>query len=321
MDEVDFTILAATSVLGDLIEKCPPAEACRDAFDRMSKATVQMCLSTTGFGASAVAAQGGLNSRRRSQHQSHSEPRNLNPSQDYFDSERQYRQPRAHQSQTSRPKTQFDMGFNDLLSQAQSPPSGSGGQTPQSSFRPPSQNTSNSNVKMELDYTPSPTSSGLVRQNTTQSQSNNQTTIPSPRSPFDSAISPPLSSLDPSTTSGNIDPNLLPSPQTQSRGLTNFSYSSTPNQTSSGYQDLSPFPFTSAPGMDFLQSGGWDLSGSSGITDGGIGTAGNGLAYTGDLGMGGMGLGWDESAGHDFSEGVGGVDLFDGFFFGGSGNF
>ncbi|KAK7956207.1 c6 zinc finger domain containing protein [Apiospora aurea] len=32
-DEVDFTILAATSVFSDLIEKCPPAEACRDAFD------------------------------------------------------------------------------------------------------------------------------------------------------------------------------------------------------------------------------------------------------------------------------------------------
>src|ERR1041384_3931374 len=56
MDEVDFTILAATSVLGDLIEKCPPAEACRDAFERMSKATIQMCLATTGFGAQAEAA-------------------------------------------------------------------------------------------------------------------------------------------------------------------------------------------------------------------------------------------------------------------------
>lgn len=44
MDEVDFTILAATSVLGDLVEKCPPAAACRDAFERMSRATVQMCL-------------------------------------------------------------------------------------------------------------------------------------------------------------------------------------------------------------------------------------------------------------------------------------
>src|SRR5277367_1444189 len=78
MDEVDFTILAATSVLGDLIEKCPPAEACRDAFDRMSKATVQMCLSTTGFSSSAQG--GGLNSRRRPhsqnsvQHQQQQQP-------------------------------------------------------------------------------------------------------------------------------------------------------------------------------------------------------------------------------------------------------
>src|SRR6266487_3369341 len=59
MDEVDFTILAATSVLGDLIEKCPPAEACRDAFNRMSKATVQMCMSRTGFSSNAQ----GLNPR------------------------------------------------------------------------------------------------------------------------------------------------------------------------------------------------------------------------------------------------------------------
>ncbi|KAL2002791.1 hypothetical protein VTN02DRAFT_5950 [Thermoascus thermophilus] len=53
LDEVDFTVLAATSVLEDLMEKCPPAEACRDAFDRMSKAIIQMCLSTTGFGSQA----------------------------------------------------------------------------------------------------------------------------------------------------------------------------------------------------------------------------------------------------------------------------
>lgn len=32
------------------MDKCPPAEACRDAFERMSKATVQMVLSSTGFG-------------------------------------------------------------------------------------------------------------------------------------------------------------------------------------------------------------------------------------------------------------------------------
>ncbi|RMZ80073.1 hypothetical protein DV737_g3155, partial [Chaetothyriales sp. CBS 132003] len=52
IDDFDFTVLAATTVLGDLMQKCPPAEACRDAFERMSKATVQMCLSTSGFGLS-----------------------------------------------------------------------------------------------------------------------------------------------------------------------------------------------------------------------------------------------------------------------------
>ena len=50
LDDVDFTVLAATSVLRDLVEKCPPAEACREAFDRMSKATIKMGLATTGFG-------------------------------------------------------------------------------------------------------------------------------------------------------------------------------------------------------------------------------------------------------------------------------
>lgn len=48
--DVDYTVLAGTSVLTDLIEKCPPAEACRDAFDRMSRATINMCQATTGFG-------------------------------------------------------------------------------------------------------------------------------------------------------------------------------------------------------------------------------------------------------------------------------
>ncbi|KAG8528138.1 uncharacterized protein KY384_007054 [Bacidia gigantensis] len=50
MTDVNYTVLAGTTVLTDLIDKCPPAEACRDAFDRMSKATIAMCHSTTGFG-------------------------------------------------------------------------------------------------------------------------------------------------------------------------------------------------------------------------------------------------------------------------------
>ncbi|KAK4126178.1 hypothetical protein N657DRAFT_614675 [Parathielavia appendiculata] len=50
MDEVDFTILAATSVFTDFMDKCPPAEACRDAFNRTVKATLKMVNQTGGFG-------------------------------------------------------------------------------------------------------------------------------------------------------------------------------------------------------------------------------------------------------------------------------
>ena len=49
LTDVEYTVHAAISVLGDLVAKCPPAEACKDAFDRMSKTTIKMCLSTTGF--------------------------------------------------------------------------------------------------------------------------------------------------------------------------------------------------------------------------------------------------------------------------------
>ncbi|KAL2153244.1 hypothetical protein VTH82DRAFT_4399 [Thermothelomyces myriococcoides] len=50
MDEVDFTVLAATSVFQDFIDKCPPAEACRDAFERTVKATLKMVNASGGFG-------------------------------------------------------------------------------------------------------------------------------------------------------------------------------------------------------------------------------------------------------------------------------
>lgn len=49
LHDVEYTVHAAVSVLADLTEKCPPAEACKEAFERMSKATIRMSLSTTGF--------------------------------------------------------------------------------------------------------------------------------------------------------------------------------------------------------------------------------------------------------------------------------
>ena len=66
MDEVDFTILAAHSVFTDLMDKCPPAEACRDAFDRTARATIKMANSTGGFGQDLPGVSGrGVNLKRR----------------------------------------------------------------------------------------------------------------------------------------------------------------------------------------------------------------------------------------------------------------
>ncbi|EFY98402.1 Zn(2)-Cys(6) zinc finger domain protein [Metarhizium robertsii] len=50
MEEVDFTVLAAKSVFSDMVDKCPPAETCRDAFERTAKTTIKMASSSGGFG-------------------------------------------------------------------------------------------------------------------------------------------------------------------------------------------------------------------------------------------------------------------------------
>lgn len=99
---MDFTVLSATSVLEDLANKCPPAEACRDAFDRMSKATVKMCLTTTGFGSRT----------------SRPSPNDVKPpspvpqfeASDFSSSA----QPRFGES-SSRPPIQFDTNLRDLF--------------------------------------------------------------------------------------------------------------------------------------------------------------------------------------------------------------
>ncbi|KAG9236813.1 fungal-specific transcription factor domain-containing protein [Amylocarpus encephaloides] len=288
MDEVDFTILAATSVLGDLMDKCPPAEACRDAFDRMSKATVQMCMSTTGFSSSAQ----GLNSRRHSSNQRVHGPDNDHLSNANNGSQLQRRQSRGPHNST-RPKPHFDMGLNDLLGPVA---------TGQSSFQQPP-------IKNEFDSPYGNTTSGTMRTNTATNSVGH--------SPVDYAVSPTLSNLDTS----QIDPSLLPSPQQQTPNYSNFSTSQTPQNNSRNlYQPNQnqeiQFPFPNAPGMDFLTGNGWDVSAGNLGIGGGDGNAALVNSWTGDLGMG---LGW-EGMDHDFSEG-GNVDLFDGFFFGGTGNF
>lgn len=100
---MDFTVLAATSVLKDLVEKCPPAEACRDAFERLSKATIKMCLSTTGFGFEA--ARGTAHRKRSTGFPSQAE-----------ESTNVYAQARVLSS-GPRPAPRFDMNLRALFTE------------------------------------------------------------------------------------------------------------------------------------------------------------------------------------------------------------
>ncbi|KAG4033418.1 hypothetical protein MFRU_005g04250 [Monilinia fructicola] len=301
MDEVDFTILAATSVLGDLIEKCPPAEACRDAFDRMSKATVQMCMSTTGFGSGA---QQGLHSRRAHHPggQHHSQPQ----SDDYFNANSsRLRKP----PQSNRPKPQFDMGLNDLFT-PQAPPSGTKGHSREASGnnhsragfsneRPNSRNSigSNNAVKTEFD---------AYRNDTKSSQ------IHSPNF----AISPPFSNLD---NNMNLDPNLFPNQQSPVQG-----YISVPGQNQNpemyrhddpsngagGNNNVYNFDFQNTPGLGFLNFAGAGYGGVGGAGEDDWDLSGFDMGFGENLGdvtaVGGVGAGG----------GPAGINLLDEYFFG-----
>lgn len=83
------------------MDKCPPAEACRDAFDRMSKATVTMCQSTTGFGSRVASFSSRSNRNERS-----------SPGQQFDTSDFSVQH---HFGGTSRPPVQFDMNLRDLF--------------------------------------------------------------------------------------------------------------------------------------------------------------------------------------------------------------
>ena len=104
LDDVDFTVLIATSVLNDLSVKCPPAEACRDAFLRMSKATISMVERTTGFGSASTLGSQPLNS-----------PSGYFGRRDEFDRRSpETSQPRPPKRKWTMPK--FDMNLKDLFS-------------------------------------------------------------------------------------------------------------------------------------------------------------------------------------------------------------
>ncbi|KAH8912521.1 hypothetical protein BR93DRAFT_974007 [Coniochaeta sp. PMI_546] len=297
MDEVDFTILAATSVFTDLIEKCPPAEACRDAFDRTAKATIKMANSTGGFGQVMPPAQG--HKRRNSRNGSLDDRLNWSSRSDAASSStRSARTHHHHQQRISmdynasqRQPSQYDMGSDTYsTSAASSTQLGPPQQRPPKRFRP-SANVSNTTTDSETNFS-------LIRH-----------PPPQPHSTTSSA-----DALSPETS---LDPSLLPSPSQQTPPLQRMASSpsvSTLNAVANFYplQNQSPLPFTNSnlQGLEFLQS----LNSQPGGLDADFGGGGGGTGQQ-DAQMDlNFGLGW-EGLHHDFSDGQQ-LDLFDGFFFG-----
>ncbi|KAI9804170.1 MAG: hypothetical protein M1825_001572, partial [Sarcosagium campestre] len=126
-----FTVLAATSVLSDLIDKCPPAEACRDAFESMSKTTVQMCLGTTGFGSQALARSLPHLNPAGDGHVTNNNTSWGQPNQEGSDDDHQ-EQPvettsEATRVSQARPAPRFDMNLRDLFSSDENEEGGGGG--------------------------------------------------------------------------------------------------------------------------------------------------------------------------------------------------
>lgn len=293
MDEVDFTMLAATSVFSDLIEKCPPAEACRDAFERTAKATVKMVNSIGGFGQPTTSAH----SRKR--------PISGGGSLDYryesslaANAPSKYHRRLSHEHQPQR--NQFHMATDESPTQ------------PANHHSPPTQH-----VKSETDsFSMAPPFSGQPRSNagssvapiTPEASGSDRRLLSSPTT---TRLVTPGGLHPGSPLSGGL-PTQLPPMQGTSTNSSNTPMAVTPTATAApsyfplqqqtggfvpGTIDLSELQ-----GMDFLQN-----LGDTGIS----GPAG-----------GDIGLGWEGGYHHDFSDGQQ-IDLFDGFFFGeprGNGN-
>ncbi|KUI60728.1 Positive regulator of purine utilization [Cytospora mali] len=303
MDEVDFTILAATSVFTDLSDKCPPAEACREAIDRTAKATIRMANSTGGFGQVLPSKRAG--SRGSADHRdwaSRSDTASVK-------GHRHHQRHSGEQHGLPGPQ-QFGLpGISDAYANVSS-----GSQLPPiQSAQAPYRMSSLPNLKAEPD------GFSMMRNIPGQPRSN---------------ISAPNGTGSPDTSA--IDPSLLPSPsavRTPPAGPGTVSPSS--KVRGNGVQPLPPgtsaaqmaaflahsqgqqgpaatafspgghINFSDLQGMDFLNQVGGNANGNAH-------SAAEEAAANGDFGFG---LGW-EGLHHDFSDGQQ-YDLFDGFFFGG----
>ncbi|KAI9847601.1 MAG: Fungal specific transcription factor [Sclerophora amabilis] len=312
LDDVDFTVLAATSVLGDLMDKCPPAEACRDAFKRMSKATVQMCLSTTGFGSQASTSLS----------QSHAQPHAHRSPQDHHSSSTSDGGPGLNPSSNVYPSTSTRANTNSSSS--------AGVSTAEPSRRPAPRFDMNLRDLFPEDVL----EFSVGRHNTKNSSQDNNTRDPAaaPESdatpaiyshphrltspPFDGTSSPQLGVIDPTLQSAAAgtaqqSQSFPPAPPQPPPNFSDFDFSTMDFLDSHNSH-------THQPGAPFVGGGGGGIGiGVDGYGHGGGLTAVGGTSTGLDLGFGMAGFG-DGVGDHDWSEGMS-MDIFDGFYFGGGG--
>ncbi|KAI4870034.1 hypothetical protein F4820DRAFT_443515 [Hypoxylon rubiginosum] len=284
MDEVDFTILAATSVFTDLIEKCPPAEACRDAFDRTAKATIKMANSTGGFG--------------QVLHRSKRTARNANERNDYLNA----REATANRHKTHHSRASLDHAGSRTTSSYTTP-----GQESYTSLDTTSQMGSlqAGGFRLSMPSVKSEQDGYSILRSMPQSTLSTASISDVASLPDNSAIDPVLLPSPGAHSASPVSVNSL-TPQSshgqqfqQNAGNSNFNMLRSP---ASNFTPSASINYSDLQGMDFLQ----------GIQDQ---PNADGMVNT-DLQMDmGFGLGW-EGMHHDFSDGQQ-VDLFDGFFFGG----
>ncbi|OQO10181.1 hypothetical protein B0A48_04538 [Cryoendolithus antarcticus] len=289
LDDVDFTILAATSVLTDLIENCPPAEACRDAFSRMAKATISMCMSTTGFGTASSLASQSLSSPGGYFSGGTSTGASASKSDTPVPSELQSMRQRADSERRKLPR--FDMNLKDLFTDDEL------GRRTQAAMQtavrqsPQLTRTSSMPFQQQQMSTQDP-SSAMGLYNTQSPHSTASAALPSPAS-YNSQVAtnnPP----QPTYALSNQLP-YQPFAQTISQQQPDFSFEN--------LDFLDTFPVS-----DPSRTAYW--GNTNGNTNGGA-------ELDFGFGMGGT-AGFDggmASDGQNWGDG-GGVDLFDGFFFG-----
>ncbi|KAL2200540.1 fungal-specific transcription factor domain-containing protein [Corynascus similis CBS 632.67] len=322
MDEVDFTVLAATSVFTDFIDKCPPAEACRDAFERTVKATLKMVNASGGFGqhyqpSHAGVAYGSGNDFGQSR---------IDWNAGSVHSSMSSRPPGGHQH--TRPIDQASTLAPDAFTSNNAPLLSAFQKGAQ--YRLPSSTTT---IKTEPDSFSHMRNLSVPPRSNASSADNNNPLTPEAAPTIDQRMMPSPSAAQqqhsrptPPTVpqlSSPMATDMVVSAAGQASSAGGGGFLSPQQQQQQQHQhQFSPgaVSFSDLQGMgDYLQTALSPANNNSNNNNpGSVGSGLDGVDFSGladtqmDLGFG---LGW-EGLHHDFSDGQQ-LDLFDGFFFGG----